>query len=213
MELVIGNKNYSSWSLRPWLIMRANNLDFNEVKESLNQGDIKQRLGKYSDSCKVPVLIDKGEAIWDSLAICEYLSEAYLDGKGWPENTIERAIARSICSEMHSGFTAIRSELPMNCKLSKPMALSQAVQAEVQRIDAIWSKYAKQTECGKVFLFGTFSIADCFYAPIALRFNSYGVSLSQAAADYQASILSHPAVLEWIDEAIQETDIVAENEV
>ena len=213
MKLIIGNKNYSSWSLRPWLLMRANQVEFSEISESLQQQGIKERLGQYSGSCKVPVLIDQGISIWDSLAICEYISETHLAGKGWPTNNVERAVARSICAEMHSGFTALRTELPMNCKLSKPMILSQAAQIEVQRIETIWSQYAKQAQCGKVFLFGAFGIADCFYAPIALRFKSYGVELSEKAAQYQNSILSHSSVREWVEEATQETDIVPENEV
>lgn len=213
MKLIIGNKNYSSWSLRPWLLMRANQVEFSEVNESLQQQGIKERLGQYSDSCKVPVLIDQDMSIWDSLAICEYISETYLAGKGWPIASSDRAIARSICAEMHSGFIALRTELPMNCRLSKPMVLSKAAQEEVQRIDAIWSKYAKQGEFGNVFLFGSFGIADCFYAPIALRFKSYGVELSEKAAQYQKSILSHPSIREWLDAAAQETAIVPENEV
>ena len=213
MKLIIGNKNYSSWSLRPWLLMRANQIEFNEVNESLQQKGIKKRLGQYSGSCKVPVLIDQGVKIWDSLAICEYISETCLAGKGWPVAAEDRAVARSVCAEMHSGFTALRTELPMNCKLSKPMVLSKAAQDEVQRIETIWSQYAKQAQCGNLFLFGSFGIADCFYAPIALRFKSYGVELSDKAAQYQRSILSHPSMREWVEAAFQEIDIVPENEV
>lgn len=213
MKLIIGNKNYSSWSLRPWLLMHSHDLPFAEVNESLQQDGIKARLGKYSGSCKVPVLLDQEMAIWDSLAICEYISEVYLSGKGWPAERSERALARAICAEMHSGFMALRSELPMNCRLSRQLTLSAAAQAEVERIDEIWSEYARENQNGQWYLFGDFTIADCFYAPIALRFKSYGVSLSAKAERYQASILSHPSVGSWVNDALKEVDVVPENEV
>ena len=198
MKLVIGNKNYSSWPLRPWLLLHANNIEFSEVSESLKREGINERLGNYSGSCKVPVLIDKGLSIWDSLSICEYISEAYLDGNGWPLAPGQRALARSICAEMHSGFGAVRSELPMNCRLSMAVTPSEAAMEDIRRIDAIWSEYAEKASCGNTYLFGKFSIADCFFAPIALRFKSYGISLSANATRYQESILSHRSVCTWI---------------
>lgn len=213
MKLIIGNKNYSSWSLRPWLLLRANNIEFSEINESLRQEGIRERLEKYSGSCKVPVLIDQNVTIWDSLAICEYISEAYLDDKGWPVAQNKRAVARSICSEMHSGFSAVRSELPMNCRLSKKIAPSDAAVAEIKRIDAIWSEYAESTSCGNTYLFGAFGIADCFFAPVALRFRSYGISLSRDAEKYQTSILSYPSVCDWVEQSSKETEVLPGAEV
>lgn len=213
MKLVIGNKNYSSWSLRPWLLLHANNIEFSEVNESLRQESIRERLEKYSGSCKVPVLIDQDVTIWDSLAICEYISEVYLCGKGWPLSQNVRAVARSICSEMHSGFNAVRSEFPMNCRLTKKVTPSEAAVSEIQRIDAIWSEYAEEASCGNTYLFGVFGIADCFFAPIALRFKSYGISLSDRAAKYQESILSHPSVRLWMAQSDKEVEIIPENEI
>lgn len=213
MKLVIGNKNYSSWSLRPWLLLHANSVAFSEVNESLRQEGIRGRLEKYSGSCKVPVLIDRNVTIWDSLAICEYISEVYLGGNGWPLAQDLRAVARSICSEMHSGFNAVRSELPMNCRLSKKVTPSDAAINDIQRIDSIWSEYAAEAGCGNIYLFGVFSIADCFFAPIALRFKSYGIPLSGKAANYQESILSHPSVRHWVEQSGNEVEVVPENEV
>ena len=214
MKLVIGNKNYSSWSLRPWLLLHANRIEFTEIKESLRQENIGSRLGKYSGSLKVPVLIDQDLTIWDSLAICEYISEEYLDGEGWPLSKKSKAIARSICAEMHSGFSALRSELPMNCRLSKNIALSKSADSDVRRIETIWSEYAeKSSSSDDIYLFGCFNIADCFFAPVALRFRSYGINLSGRAAKYQESILGHPSVCAWVAQSDSELEVVPENEV
>lgn len=213
MKLVIGNKNYSSWSLRPWLLLNAYGVDFVEIQESLSQDDIRSRLGIYSKSCKVPVLIDGKVTIWDSLAICEYVNEKYLNGKGWPISLESRAIARSISSEMHSGFNYLRSEMPMNCRLHKNLVLSALLKRDVERVKSIWSTYAAPDSCGDLRLFGSFNISDCFFAPVALRFKSYGVSLGGIAGDYQSSLLEHPLIIEWLAFAQQETEVVAENEM
>ena len=213
MKLVIGNKNYSSWSLRPWLLLHGHGINFTETQESLRQEGIGDRLGKYSGSRRVPVLIDQELIIWDSLAICEYISETCLEGKGWPSAPESRAVARSICAEMHSGFMALRSELPMNCRLSKDISLSETAMVDVRRIESIWSEYAEQTSDGDYFLFGRFNIADCFFAPVALRFKSYGIRLSGKAALYQESILQHPSVCEWVAQSALDSEIVPENEV
>ncbi|BFM51146.1 glutathione S-transferase family protein [Marinomonas sp. THO17] len=213
MKLVIGNKNYSSWSLRPWLLLHSNRMDFTEVHESLRQDNRRNRLGKYSGSCKVPVLIDRELTIWDSLAICEYISETYLEGKGWPLDPSLRATARSICAEMHAGFNLLRSELPMNCRHSSELVLSTSAIADVRRIESIWSEYAQKSSNGGLYLFGGFNIADCFYAPVALRFRSYGIKLSGTAAEYQESILAHPSVCAWVAQAGSESEVVPEIEV
>ncbi len=213
MELIIGNKNYSSWSLRPWLLLHVNGISFTEIQESLNQDNIRNRLGKYSESCKVPVLIDRDVTVWDSLSICEYISECYLNGDGWPEPSVYRAHARSICSEMHSGFNALRNELPMNCRLFKKVELSPAAELDIQRIESIWSKFASTDQSGELRLFGRFNISDCFFAPVALRFKTYDIKLSGKAAEYQASILNHSAVESWASMAVQESEVVLENEI
>lgn len=213
MKLVIGNKNYSTWSLRPWLFMHANGMAFEEIQESLRSEQLSARLSQYSESCRVPVLLDGDISVWDSLAICEYISENYLDGKGWPTEKKARAEARAICAEMHSGFSALRSELPMNCRLKKDVEISEAAKKDIKRIESIWSQYATQLSDGSFRLFGQFSIADCFYAPVALRFKSYGISVSGVAEKYAESLLSHPSVQHWVSQALEETEIVEEDEV
>ena len=212
MKLVIGNKNYSSWSLRPWLLLSAFDVEFEEIQESLLQKGVKERLGKYSPSCKVPVLIDGELNIWDSLAICEYVSEKYLAGKGWPEDIGLRAEARAICAEMHSGFMALRNEMPMNCRATRKLELSTAAEADNSRIDSIWSHYTEKNAHIGPWLFGEFSIADCFFAPVAFRFATYEVSLSAAAQKYCSLLLSHKSAVKWKEAGQTETEIIARDE-
>jgi len=218
MKLVIGNKNYSSWSLRPWLLMTAHGLKFDEISISLKQefaarALADRKLGQYSPTYKVPVLIDDELTVWDSLAICEYISERYLDNRGWPKEVALRAQARAVCAEMHAGFNALRNELPMNCRASRQLEFSDDVQKDIARIDQLWSADYQKTGKQSGWLFGDFSIADCFYAPVALRFNTYQVELSQASAQYQARLLAHGAVKSWIESALQESEILQVCEV
>jgi len=212
MKLVIGNKNYSSWSLRPWLLLSAFDLEFEEVQESLLSEGIKERFGQYSPSCRVPVLIDEKLSVWDSLAICEYVSEKYLQGRGWPEDLGQRAEARAICAEMHSGFMALRDEMPMNCRATRKLELSAAAQADISRIDSIWSHYTQQNGHLGLWLFGDFSIADCFFAPVAFRFATYGISLSATAQKYSSLLLNHQSVVAWKEAALTETEIILRDE-
>ena len=172
MKLIIGNKNYSSWSLRPWLLLSTFKIEFEEIQESLRQEGLTERLRQYSPTGRVPVLIDENTAVWDSLAICEYVSEKYLAGKGWPEDEALRAEARAVCAELHAAFMGLRGELPMNCRATRKVELSDSAKLDIARVDAIWSKGML---AGKgSWLFGDFSIADCFYAPVVLRFKTYG---------------------------------------
>lgn len=210
MKLIIGNKNYSSWSLRAWLLLSKFGIEFEEVQESLRQAGLKERLSQYSPTGRVPVLIDGTITVWDSLAICEYLSEKYLAGQGWPQAEALRAEARAICAEMHSGFAALRNELPMNCRATRQVELSAAARLDIARIDAIWSK-CMETEEGR-WLYGAFSIADCFYAPVVLRFKTYGISISEPAHQYQAFFLEQSCLNQWVEAAKLETEIVPEDE-
>jgi len=212
MKLVIANKNYSTWSLRPWLLMSEFDLPFEEINESLNGDDLTERLRHHSPSCKVPVLIDSGLTIWDSLAICEYLSEKYLDGKGWPESTVARAHARSVSAEMHSSFTGLRSEMPMNIRAKRQVSLSDASHRDIGRIDDIWSDCRQQYESSGVWLFGDFSIADCMFAPVALRFMTYGADLSETSRVYMETVLENSSVKQWMTAAKAETEIIGADE-
>lgn len=212
MQLVIGNKNYSSWSLRPWLLLDGFGLGFEEIQESLKAEGRKERFSKYSATSKVPVLIDNDIAIWDSLAICEYVSENYLNGKGWPADKIKRALARAITAEMHSGLSAMRNALPMNCRATREIDLSDQAKMDIQRVDNIWSEYAENDSTGELRLFGSFSIADCFFAPVVFRFKTYGVQLSKKADAYYQSMLKHPSMKKWLTSALTETEFIEEDE-
>ncbi|MGR5094457.1 glutathione S-transferase family protein [Vibrio maritimus] len=210
MKLYIGNQNYSSWSLRAWLIFAQNNLDVEVEKLSLFTPEFYQTLLEITPTAKVPTLVDSNVTTWDSLAIMEYVNEQYLDGRGWPESPSERAKARALASEMHSGFMALRNELPMNCRARRHVELSESALADIQRIDAMWSEQMHLFP--KQWLFGEWSIADAMYAPVALRFRTYGVKLSESAKRYQEKVLSSAAILRWLAEASSESDIVAEDE-
>lgn len=212
MKLVIGNKNYSSWSLRPWLMLSAFEVVFEEERVSLKHAGIGERLGQYSPTARVPVLIDDRLTVWDSLAICEYVSEKYLDGRGWPAELDARARARSLVCEMHSGFSALRAELPMNCRAHRKVTLSTEAQRDVERIAQIWADTHMEYGKGGPWLFGAFSIVDCFYAPVALRFPTYGIELPEAAERYAEAIRALPAIQDWIAAAIEETETVEEDE-
>lgn len=212
MELIIGNKNYSSWSLRAWLMLKAFDIPFKETKLLLFTEEFYTRLGEYGAADKVPVLLDKGVTVWDSLAICEYINEVYLQGNAWPEDKANRAVARSISNEMHSGFFAVRNELPMNCRAKRKVDLSAQAQKEIQRIDDLWSSLtARHTKTG-VYPFGAFSIADVMYAPVVLRFRTYGIQLSAGSQAYCDAIYHHPAIQNWLENALLEMEIVAEDE-
>lgn len=212
MKLIIGNKNYSSWSLRPWLLLDAFSISFKEQLVSLASEDLSGELRKYSGSAKVPVLIHGDLVIWDSLAICEYVSEKFLHGLAWPSEQEDRALARAITAEMHAGFPAVRSEMPMNCRASRVIDPSPAALAEVARIDQIWSQYARRNANGDLRLFGEFCIADCFYAPVVMRFLTYDIPLSAKAAAYRDSIRALPSLQKWCAAAKLETEVVEVDE-
>ena len=213
MQLVIGNKNYSSWSMRPWLLLRHHAIAFEEIKVALFSDGYQQILAKYSPSLRVPVLIDNGHTIWDSLAICEYVSERYLNNHGYPADLFERARCRSFCNEMHAGFMSIRSQLPMNCRARRQVDFSDSVLTEIRRVDQIWSESRRQFAAGGDYLFGAFSIADCMYAPMALRFHTYGVPLSALARGYVDTLLVNAAVQQWRADAAAEQETLPDYEL
>lgn len=205
MKLIIGNQNYSSWSLRPWLLLTAFGLDFEQQVVSLHDDGMRERLLEISASAKVPVLIDNGLKVWDTLAICEYVSEVYLDGKGWPQDVKQRAIARAITAEMHAGFAHLRGQMPMNIRGRRKLNPSGATKAEIAHIDDIWSEYAKEG----AYLFGDYGIADCFYTPVAARFRTYNIKLSSAAHAYCNQLLKHEAMQKWVVMSKAETEILS----
>jgi glutathione S-transferase len=206
--LVIGNKAYSSWSLRPWLLMKQAGIGFGEVRVSLYEQGAKQKIMQYSAAGKVPVLRDGELTIWDSLAICEYLAEKYPKKGLWPAETAARACARSISAEMHSGFTNLRTQMPMNVRREIPgRAKTPEVIAEIARIENIWNDCRSRFGARGPFLFGAFSIADAMYAPVVSRLRTYGATLVGAAAQYAGAIHALPAMQEWIAGAHAETEV------
>jgi glutathione S-transferase len=211
--LVIGNKAYSSWSLRPWLLMRHFDIAFREVRLPLYTGSWKAEIEKYSPSGKVPVLIDGDLRIWDSLAICEYLAEAHPDRKLWPQARDARAQARAVSAEMHSGFRDLRNSMPMNVRRTFPgRGRNPATLADIARIRSLWNACRTEFGRGGAFLFGDFCIADAMYAPVAARFKTYAVDLDPAAQAYVEAIHRLPAMQRWLSEAAAETEVIEQYE-
>jgi len=205
LTLVIGDKHLSSWSLRPWMLLCHLGIEFEEVSLPLDTELFHDEIGRWSPARRVPVLLDGGLPVWDSLAICEYLNEQ-VEGAAWPDDPDDRALARSISAEMHAGFPALREQWPMRAAdsgLSVP--LDQTARADVARVEAIWSDCRARCGTGGPWLFGArYSIADAMYAPVALRFNTYGAQLSGAAGEYLRHVLHDPHLREWIHEAREE---------
>ncbi len=205
-KLVIGNKNYSSWSMRPWVVMTAFGIPFEEIRISLGRPDTSSQIAQYTAAGRVPVLIAGETAVWDSLAICEYLAEQFPDKGLWPRDVVARATARSICAEMHSGFTGLRSAMWMNIRAQFPgKGRTPEAQTDIARICEIWDDCLAQSGA-RQFLFGDFSIADAYFAPIVMRFRTYGVWLAPTVQAYVDRVAAHPAVARWMSEALKETD-------
>jgi glutathione S-transferase len=210
LKLVIGNKNYSSWSMRPWLALRANNIAFEEVFIPLYTGDAdKRRILEVTPSGKVPALVDGDITVWDSLAIIEYLAERFPDARLWPEDRASRAHARSISAEMHSGFMALRSECGMN--LHRPIGaipLSDDAGANVVRVQQIWSECRSRYGKSGPFLFGAFTGADAMFAPVVHRFHTYAIEVTPVATDYMKAMMAQPAFQEWTRAGLAETIVI-----
>ena len=219
MQLYIGNKNYSSWSLRPWLLMKHTGIAFEERRLRLSWQDdspFKKTLLAIAPSGRVPLLVDDGFAVWDSLAIAEYLAERFAEKQLWPDDAKARARARSLCAEMHSGFSDMRNAFGMNIEATLPeigeRMLRENVGAtrDLQRIDAMWREALEAS--GGPFLFGGFSIADAFFAPVCTRIRTFALPVSAAAGDYGHRILTLPAFREWEKDALAEHDFLLEDE-
>jgi glutathione S-transferase len=210
LKLVIGNKNYSSWSMRAWLALRANNIAFDEVFIPLYTGDEdKKRILAFTRSGKVPTLVDGDVTIWDSLAIIEYIAERFPNARLWPEDRARRAHARSIAAEMHSGFPALRSECAMN--LHRPVravALSPEARADVARVQQIWMECRERYGKLGPFLFGGFGAADAMFAPVVHRFRTYAIAVAPEAKAYMETITEMPAFQEWTRAALAETIVI-----
>lgn len=205
LKLVLGDRSFSSWSLRPWLAAKQAGLPFDEVSVRLHQPGAKENILRHSPSGKVPCLIDGDTVVWDSLAICEYLAE--LAPALWPAERAARAEARSVSAEMHSGFTALRQNMGMDLRAAKPgQGRTPESEADIARIVAIWESCRSRHAAGGPFLFGAFSIADAMYAPVVWRFVSYAVALPPAAQAWADAMLALPAMREWQAGALAETE-------
>src|SRR5436305_4736533 len=215
LTLVIGNKNYSSWSMRPWVALKAANIAFDEVSIPLYTGDAdKQRILKFSRSGKVPVLVDGDVTVWDSLAIIEYAAERFPDAKLWPADRASRAHARSISAEMHSGFPALRNECGMN--LHRPVGakpLSEDARADIARIQQSLGECRQRYGKLGPYLFGAFSGADAMYAPVVHRFRTYAIDVTPALRDYMDTMLALPAFQEWTRAGLAETLVIEKFEM
>ncbi len=210
--LVIGNKNYSSWSLRPWVWMKHLGISFEEIVVPLFQDDTDEKLDSYFSNSKVPVLIHDDLEIWDSLAICEYLAELYPQ-QGLLEDIQARATMRALCAEMHSSFICLRSELPMNCRRTpSAVILSDDCLADIERIQNLWRHAGNFSDGKGGYLFGSFSIADAMFAPIVFRFDRYCVPLEDSASRYVKLMLKHPAMLAWLESAKAEQEVIESEE-
>lgn len=217
MQLVIGNKNYSSWSLRPWVLMRQAGIAFDEVRirfDAFTPGSrFKRELAPYTPAGKVPVLIDGDLHVWDTLAIAEYLAERFPEHGLWPEDTRSRARARSVCAEMHAGFSALRTHCTMNIEARLPdvgarlLREQPGVHADLERIVALWS--ALLAEHGGPLLFGRFTIADAFFAPVCSRLRTYGLPVPALIAAYIDTVFALPGMQAWVSEALAEGEFLA----
>ena len=219
MQLIIGNKNYSSWSMRPWVLMKQLGLPFEEHKLRFDfspQSPFRREVARFSPAGKVPVLFDDDFAVWDTLAIIEYLHDKF-PGRGvWPADMRLRARARSLAAEMHSGFGALRNHCPMNIEAALPevgariWAEQEGVRKDVQRIELAWAEALN--ESGGPFLFGEFSAVDAMYAPVCMRLRSYHLPIVQTTHDYIAHVAAAPGVKAWVMDALEERDFIVEDE-
>lgn len=209
-KIVLGNKNYSSWSLRGWLALKRCGIAFDEEVIPLYQDDWRARLLAVSPAGKVPVLLHGGRTIWDTLAIVEYLAEIFPEAGLWPQERDARALARAISAEMHAGFAPLREDMPMNFRgdVDTPRR-GEAVDADIARVVEIWRDCRARFGADGPFLFGAFSAADIFYAPVAARFAAYDVDLPEAAAAYRDAVLAWPDVTQWRQAAIAETWVIS----
>jgi glutathione S-transferase len=209
ITIYLGNKNYSSWSLRPWLALKQTGAAFTEELIPLSEAATRSTILRYSPSGRVPALKHNGLTVWDSLAICEYLAEAFPKVHLWPKDKAARAVARAVSAEMHSGFAALRNHLPMNMRSSFPnRGVTPDVQADINRVTAIWRDCRKRFGEGGPFLFGGFTNADAMYAPVVSRFRTYKVELEAEAQAYTDAVWALPALQEWLTAAKNEPMII-----
>jgi len=213
-KLIIGNKNYSSWSLRAWFLLREADIDFDEHRIPLDTEDTARQIAEFSPSGRVPVLLLDDTAVWDTLAIAETVAERWPDRNLWPADAAARAHARSVSAEMHAGFGTLRSKMPMNCRaMGRRVALPDELTRDIDRIIEIWSDCYRRYGDDGPWLFGEFSIADAMYAPVVLRLRTYGINLPESARHYANRVLQSDAMQEWLLACETETEVIEQDEV
>ena len=213
VQLVIGNRNYSSWSLRAWLPLRKSGIEFETVVLPLDCPEFEEKIADYSPTRKVPVLWHGGQCIWDSLAIAEYCNEAFAAGRLWPEEPASRALGRSMAAEMHSGFPELRARMPMNCRArNRQVPMDAPLTAEIERVWTLWSDALSCHADSGPWLLGAYSLADAMFAPVVLRFATYGVELPVDIASYCQAVLDDADLQEWVALAGEEEWVVAADE-
>lgn len=211
--LVIGNKNYSSWSLRPWLLMKEAGIEFDEHRIVLDTPTTAQEIAEFSAAGRVPILKIGDETIWDSLAICETVAERWPEKQLWPEDPTERASARSISAEMHAGFPHLRACMPMNCRaMGRKVHLPDELGRDIDRVIAIWSECHQHYGDRGGWLFGEFSVADAMFAPVVLRMRTYGINLPESALHYPKRLLESAAMQDWLAAAECEIEVIDADE-
>lgn len=213
-KLVIGNKNYSTWSLRAWFLLTEARIDFEEEQLAMDTEGFASKVAQYSPACRVPVLILDDQPVWDTMAIAETVAERWPEKQLWPSDAKARARARSICAEMHSGFSVLRDAMPMNCRaMGRKVALPDELTVDIDRVIEIWSDCHQHYGSGGDWLFGDFSVADAMYAPVVLRFRTYGINLPQSAVAYPERLLQSDALQEWLAAAESEIEVIEREEI
>jgi glutathione S-transferase len=211
--LFIGNKNYSSWSLRAWFLLSEAGIDFEEIRIPLETAEFADRIGGISPSRRVPVLMLDNQPVWDSLAIAETVAERWPEKGLWPSDAIARAHARSISAEMHSGFAALRESMPMNCRaMGRKVVLTDALNADINRIFAIWADCRSRYGSDAGWLFDRFSVADAMYAPVVFRFRTYGIDVPQSASAFAERTMQSKAIQSWLAATESETEVLESDE-
>lgn len=214
LKLVIGNKNYSSWSLRSWFLLKEADIEFEEHRIPLDEAGTAAEIARFSPAGRVPVLMLDERPVWDTLAIAETVAEGWPDKALWPADATERAHARSISAEMHAGFQTLRDAMPMNCRaMGRKVSLPDALTADIDRVFDIWSDCHRRYRSRGDWLFGRFSVADAMYAPVVLRFRTYGVNLPDSASAYPRRLLESQSIQDWLAAAESEVEVIKTEEV
>ena len=214
LKLIIGNKNYSSWSLRSWILLKEAGIEFEEYRIALDEEGSAAEIARFSPSGRVPVLMLGEQPIWDTLAIGEAVAERWPEKELWPEDAVARAHARSVCAEMHAGFSTLREAMPMNCRaMGRKVSLPDALTADIDRILHIWSDCHRRYQSQGNWLFGRFSVADAMFAPVVLRFRTYGIDLPESASNYPRRLLECESLQDWLLAAESEVEVIKSDEI